>query len=96
MDQFSYYLEIEGDEKERLLDLDFETTKEELSKIIDPGSESDEATHAAISDNESLANSTNGSRQKVIHVDAVETYVTEGFELVSFYPKGDKAIVRLP
>lgn len=93
---FSYHLEIGGDEKERLLGLDFETMKEELSKIIGPGHESEDAAQAAISDRESLTKSTNGSRQKVVPLDAVETYVTEGFELVSFYPKGDKAIVRLP
>ena len=73
---FSYHLDIEDDEKERLLDLDFETMKEELSKIIGPGHESDDAAQTAISDREALTNSTNGSRQKVIPVDTVGTYVT--------------------
>ncbi|MCL4341057.1 MAG: hypothetical protein M1431_03040 [Candidatus Thermoplasmatota archaeon] len=70
--------------------------KDELSKIISPGRESDDATQTATSDRDSLTNSTKGSRQIVIPVDAVETYLAEGFELVLFYPKGDEAIVRLP
>ena len=59
---FSYHLEIEDDEKERLLGLDFEAMKEEISKIIGPELESEDAAQAAISDRESVANSTNGSR----------------------------------
>ena len=63
--------------------------------MMGQGQEDDEISKAAINDRETLANSSNGSKQKVIPVDAVETYVTEGFEFVSFYSKGDKAIVRL-
>ena len=47
---FSYHLEIEDVEKERLLGLDFETMKEELLKIIGRESESDETAQAAIKD----------------------------------------------
>ena len=93
---FPYQIEIEDKERDRLLGLDFETMKEELQKMIGRGQEYDEISKAAINDGETLVNSSNGSKQKVISMDAVETCVTEGFERVSFYPKGDKAIVRLP
>ena len=93
---FSYHIDMENNEKERLLALDFETMKEELQKILGQNPDSDEAAQAAIKNWESLSHSTNGSRQKVIPVDAVETYVVQDFELVSFFPRGDKAIVKLP
>ena len=38
----------------------------------------------------------NGNRHKTIPEKELETYLNKGWELVQIYPKGDKAVVRLP
>lgn len=38
----------------------------------------------------------NGNRHKTIPEGELETYLNKGWELVQIYPKGDKAVIRLP
>ncbi len=93
---FSYHINVEEKEKERLLALDFETMKEELQKMLEESPESDDATHAAINDRESLSRSKKGAKQAVIPVSAIKAYIREGFEYVNTLPGEREAIVRLP
>ena len=38
----------------------------------------------------------NGNRHKTIPEGELESYLNRGWELVQIYPRGDKAVVRLP
>ena len=38
----------------------------------------------------------NGNRHKTIPEEDLENYLNNGWELVQIYPKGDKAVIRLP
>jgi hypothetical protein len=38
----------------------------------------------------------NGNRHKTIPEGDLEEYLNSGWELVQIYPRGDKAVVRLP
>lgn len=94
LNQLGRNIEIESEDRERLLELDFETLKEEMKKILDQNSNDEDATQLAISDKRDLMRSNNRSKQKVIPMAAIEAYVNEGFDFVTAIP-GDKAIVRL-
>ena len=95
LNQLGRNIEIESEDRERLLELDFETLKEEMKKILGQNPNYKDATELAISDKKSLLHSNNGSRQKVIPMVAIEAYINEGFDFITAIP-GDKAIVRLP
>lgn len=89
-------IELDEDEKKRLLDLDFEDLREEMKKLTGGSQESKEDhLKSAENDREELSGSTNGTRQKVIPISAIEAYINEGFDFVTSIP-GDKAIVKLP
>ena len=95
LNQLGRNIEIESEDRERLLELDFETLKEEMKKILGQNPNYKDETELAISDKKSLLHSNNGSRQKVIPMVAIEAYINEGFDFITAIP-GDKAIVRLP
>ena len=95
LNQLGRNIEIEGDERERLLELDFETLKDEMKKILGQNQIKEDSMILAQRDKEEIKNSTSGTRQKVIHIAAIEAYVQEGFDFVTALP-GDKAIVKLP
>ena len=38
----------------------------------------------------------NGNKHKTIPERELETYLNKGWELVQIYPRGDKAVIRLP
>jgi hypothetical protein len=38
----------------------------------------------------------NGNSHKTIPENELESYLNKGWELVQIYPRGDKAVIRLP
>lgn len=54
LNQLGGNLEIEGDERERLLELDFETLKDEMKKILSQNPSNVDATNSAINDKKAL------------------------------------------
>ena len=38
----------------------------------------------------------NGNKHKTIPEEDLESYLNKGWELVQIYPKGDKAVIKLP
>lgn len=94
LNQLGRDIVIDGEERERLLELDFETMKDEMKKVLSQNPSNEDAAKSAMTDKKILNESANGSRQKVIPMSAIEAYVNEGFDFVTSIP-GDKAIVRL-
>ena len=91
---------LNSDERTRLMGLDFNAFKDELKKIVD-GSGNDSRNEgidpekSAKIDRLALSKTSNRPRQKVIPVNLIEAYISEGFEFINSIP-GNKAIVRLP
>ena len=48
-----------------------------------------------ISDKQRESMKSNGFKNRTISTKELDDYLDSGYELVSFYPKGDKAIVRI-
>ncbi len=55
LNQLGRNIQIESEERERLLELDFETLNEEMKKILGQNHNTEDATKAALTDKEVLA-----------------------------------------
>ena len=74
-------LKLSGDEKEKLLSLSTDEFNEELRRLV-KRSKAQELN--------------NGNRHKTIPEMELETYLNKGWELIQIYPKGDKAVIKMP
>ena len=77
----AYGTNLSDKEKEELMDLDLNDLQDKLSEIF-------KDKKADILNN--------GNRHKTIPERELESYLNMGWELVQIYPRGDKAVVRLP
>lgn len=77
----AYGIKLSDKEKEELMALDTNELQERLKQIF-----SDKRADIL----------NNGNSHKTIPERELETYLNKGWELVQIYPKGDKAVVRLP
>ena len=77
----AYDIKLSDKEKEDLMTLDINDLQERLKEIF-------KDKKAEILNN--------GNRHKTILERDLETYLNKGWELVQIYPRGDKAVVRLP
>lgn len=73
--------DLKEEEKERLLSLEESEFWKEISELF--------KTNRADALN-------NGNKHKTISERELETYLNKGWELVQIYPRGDKAVVKLP
>ena len=73
--------EVSDQEKERLLTLEESEFWKEISEMF-------RKNRADIMNN--------GKRHKTINERDLESYLEDGWELVQIYPRGDKAVIRLP
>ena len=77
----AYGIKLQDKEKEELMALDTNELQERLKEIFrDKKAE--------------ILN--NGNKHKTIPERELETYLNNGWELVQIYPKGDKAVIKLP
>ncbi len=77
----AYGMKLSDKEKEELMGLDTNELQERLKEIFrDKKAE--------------ILN--NGNRHKTIPERELETYLNKGWELVQIYPRGDKAVIKLP
>jgi hypothetical protein len=77
----AYGMKLSDKEKEELMGLDTNELQERLKDIFrDKKAE--------------ILN--NGNKHKTILEKDLETYLNKGWELVQIYPRGDKAVVKLP
>lgn len=77
----TYGMTLSDKEKEELLELDVNDLQDRLRKIF-----SDKKAEIL----------NNGNRHKTIPEKELETYLNKGWELVQIYPRGDKAVIKLP
>ena len=77
----AYGTKLSEKEKEALMDLDINDLQDKLREIF-------RDKKADILNN--------GNRHKTIPEGELESYLNRGWELVQIYPRGDKAVVRLP
>ena len=74
-------VKLSDTEKEELMGLDMTELQDKLKEILrDKKAE--------------ILN--NGNKHKTIPERDLETYLNEGWELVQIYPRGDKAVIKLP
>lgn len=74
-------IQISEEEKERLLSLNVDEFNEELRRLAKKSR---------------MQNENNGNRNKIIAVKELENYLDKKWELVSIFPMGDRAVVKLP
>ena len=74
-------LTFSGDDREKLLGMTTEEFQEKLREIT--------------RDKRAMALN-NGNKHKTVPERELETYLNSGWELVQIYPKGDKAVIKLP
>jgi site-specific recombinase XerC len=77
----AYDIKLSDKEKEDLMTLDINDLQERLKEIF-------KDKKAEILNN--------GNRHKTILERDLETYLNKGWELVQIYPRGDKAVIKLP
>ena len=77
----AYGMKLSDKEREELMGLDMNDLQERLKQMFS---------------NKKAEILNNGNRHKTIPEQDLETYLDRGWELVQIYPKGDKAVVRLP
>ena len=77
----AYGIKLQDKEKEELMALDTNELQERLKEIF-------KDKKAEILNN--------GNKHKTIPETELETYLNNGWELVQIYPKGDKAVIKLP
>ena len=77
----AYGTKLSEKEKEELMDLDINDLQDKLREIFR---------------NKKADILNNGNRHKTIPEGELESYLNRGWELVQIYPRGDKAVVRLP
>ena len=77
----AYGMKLSGKEKEELMALDINDLQERLKEIF-----RDKKAEVL----------NNGNRHKTIPERDLETYLNKGWELVQIYPRGDKAVIKLP
>ncbi len=77
----AYGIKLQDKEKEELMALDTNEFQERLKEIF-------KDKKAEILNN--------GNKHKTIPERELETYLNNGWELVQIYPKGDKAVIKLP
>lgn len=92
---FTKYLNFSEQETLELLDLPDEERRKLIEQKIGKPQDKDNIRLKAESDKKEIENRNSGSRQKVIQIDYVETYMDLGFEFVSQLGS-DRAIMRLP
>ncbi|MFG1460770.1 MAG: site-specific integrase [Thermoplasmataceae archaeon] len=77
----AYGIRLSDKEKEELMALDTNDLQERLKQIF-----SDKKADIL----------NNGNKHKTIPEKELESYLNKGWELVQIYPKGDKAVIKLP
>jgi integrase len=92
---FKKYLNFSEQEALELLDLPDDERRKIIEQKIGRPQDKDNIRLKAENDKKEIENRNSGSRQKVIPIDYVETYMDLGFEFVSQLGS-DRAIMRLP
>ena len=73
-----------------------ELTEAQVNEILALDQDEFQQCMNGVSEKEPENKKARGPKRFEVNANKLTSYLDQGYELVSFYPKGDKAIVRLP